>query len=319
MTFVKDYINKQQTISGEVTFKKTYSSTFSIRHYINYKSNIDATNVKNLVKVNNPQVTKVHSIQVGTSETIRLLSENSQEWFNWLAGLIDGDGYFGLSKKGYASLEITMSMQDSKCLYQIKQRLGGSVKRRSGVKAVRYRLHDHKGLIFLIQNINGCIRNPVRQIQLSKICQLYGITFKFPSILVQKNGWLSGFFDSEGTVTINRSTKQLSISIFQKNSQILLPLPVLYGGYVYIDRSLNGGFKWYITNKKDILNILEYFKVYPSRSPLKVARLHLIPDYYYIKSLSLDKNDHDKLWAQFFEKWFNSNENLNISDKDIVH
>ncbi len=310
-----NYINKQRTISGKVT-SAAYLSTFSIRRYINKKS---ATNVKILNKVNNPQVTNVPSIQVGTSETIRSLSENSYEWFNWLAGLIDGDGYFAFSKKGYASLEIIMDMKDAKCLYQIKQYLGGSVKRRSGVKALRYRLHNYKGLIFLIENINGRIRNPIRQIQLSKICENYKIEFKFPLVLEKENGWLAGFFDSDGTVTINRANMQLSISIFQKSSELLIPLKNLYGGYVYIDRSLNGGFKWYITSKADILNIIEYFKKYSSRAPSKNARLHLIPNYYYIKSLDLEKNEKDKLWDHFFKKWFSTQEILTISDKDIVH
>ena len=35
----------------------------------------------------------------------------------WLAGLIDGDGCFQLSKKGYASLEITMELRDKHCLF----------------------------------------------------------------------------------------------------------------------------------------------------------------------------------------------------------
>jgi hypothetical protein len=40
-----------------------------------------------------------------------------------LAGLIDGDDCFLLSKKGYASLEIVMEIRDKHCLYLIKQKL----------------------------------------------------------------------------------------------------------------------------------------------------------------------------------------------------
>lgn len=79
--------------------------------------------------------------QVGTSEAIRLLSYISDEnKFNeWLAGLIDGDGCFLLSKKGYASLEITKDIRDEHCLNIIKQKYGGAVKLRSGSKSLRYR------------------------------------------------------------------------------------------------------------------------------------------------------------------------------------
>jgi hypothetical protein len=39
----------------------------------------------------------------------------------WLAGIIDGDGYFLLSKNGYNSCEITMDTRDKKVLYLIQQ------------------------------------------------------------------------------------------------------------------------------------------------------------------------------------------------------
>jgi hypothetical protein len=48
--------------------------------------------------------------------------------------LIDGDGYFGLSKAGYACLEIVMDIRDKHCLYQIKEKFGGSIKIKSDVK-----------------------------------------------------------------------------------------------------------------------------------------------------------------------------------------
>jgi hypothetical protein len=54
---------------------------------------------------------------------------------------------------------------------------------------------------------------------------------------------LSGFFDADGTVTINKSNTQLSISASQKTSEILQPLIELYGGYIYIDRGSSNSFK----------------------------------------------------------------------------
>jgi len=79
----------------------------------------------------------------------------------WLAGLIDGDGCFQLNKKGYASLEIVLELRDKHALYQIKQKFGGSIKLRSGINWLRYRLHHKKGIIKIINAINGEIRNPI--------------------------------------------------------------------------------------------------------------------------------------------------------------
>ena len=85
-----------------------------------------------LLKMNNPQVTKAFNSLVGTSEAIRLLNKNiryihtnssnsvagaaNTKFKEWLAGLIDGDGCFTLSKQGYAGLEITMDIRDESAL-----------------------------------------------------------------------------------------------------------------------------------------------------------------------------------------------------------
>jgi hypothetical protein len=88
--------------------------------------------------------------------------ENPYKFQEWLAGLIDADGCFTLSKKGYAALEITKDLKDKKALYIIKQKYGGSIKLRSGARAKRYKLHHKEGLIKLIKDLNGHIRNPIR-------------------------------------------------------------------------------------------------------------------------------------------------------------
>ncbi len=44
----------------------------------------------------------------------------------WLAGLIDGDGYLRVSKQGYTSCEITVGLEDEKMLIQIQNKFGGS-------------------------------------------------------------------------------------------------------------------------------------------------------------------------------------------------
>ena len=274
--------------------------------------------VKILKIYDNSQVTNALSTQVGTSEAIRLLNKRSVhnlsnndkdlKFKQWLAGLIDGDGCFLLSKKGYASLEITMDIRDERALQAVKNVYGGSIKLRSGVSALRYRLHSKKSLLDLINDVNGLIRNPVRLIQLNYICVNYDIALKYPEKLTLDNGWLSGFFDADGTVTIKSTNWQLSISASQKTSELLTPLVELFGGYVYIDRGGQGSFKWYVTKKEDILNLIEYFKKYPSRSA-KNNRLHLIPKIYEFKAMKAHIAPSESLlaksWNILINKWKN--------------
>ena len=289
--------------------KKSTINLFK-RHY----SSICTYKVKILLNLNNPQVTKAFNSRVGTSEAIRLLNINTKishnrknkTWNEWLAGLIDGDGCFLLSKKGYASLEITMDIRDEHALQIIKNVYGGSIKLRSGANALRYRLHHKSGLLNLICDVNGHIRNSHRLVQLNKICHKYELSLIYPEKLLYDSAWFSGFFDADGTVTINKTNTQLSISASQKTSEILQPLLELYSGNIYIDRGSSQSFKWYITKREDILKLVEYFKINPLRSAKK-NRLHLIPKYYELKDLNAHKALPDtflyKSWQYFNRKW----------------
>jgi len=129
-------------------------------------------------------------------------SKNEQSWNEYLAGLIDGDGCFLISKAGYGSLEIPMDIYDEAALNRLKEKLGGSVKPRSGSRSFRYRLSRKALLIEVIHRVNGKIRNSQRLPQLKRLCELYNIPFKDAQNvpLTSQNGWFSGFFDADGTI-----------------------------------------------------------------------------------------------------------------------
>jgi hypothetical protein len=274
---------------------------------------INTTLVKKLPKGNNLQVTKAFNSLVGTSEAIRLLNTRTSSTLNnlnfreWLAGVIDGGGCFILSKKGYASLEITMDIRDEHALQFIKNAYGGSIKLRSGSNSIRYRLHHKLGLLNLIKDVNGLIRNSNRLLQLNKICIKYELNLIYPDKLNYDSGWLSGFLDADGTLTINSTTYQLAISASQKTSELLQSLVDIFGGHIYIDKGTpHKSFKWYVTKREDILSLVIYFKAHPLRSAKK-NRLLLITKFYELKDLkahsALPETLLYKSWKNFLSKW----------------
>ena len=276
--------------------------------------------VKILLMLSNQQVTKRHNFLVGTSETTRPLSskyyssqkisytDKNNSWNEWLAGLIDGDGSLLLSKAGYASCEITMSLKDERALAIIKQKLGGSIKLRSGVKALRYRLHNKKGMIDLINRINGNIRHSSRIKQLEYICSNLNINIIYSKPITKDNSWFAGFFDADGTITysIKNNYPQLTISVTNKLLTDISIFKDIFGGNIYFDKGQNGYYKWSIQKRVDVENFKDYFLKHPSFS-FKKQRFFLIDQYYQLRSSKFDCTERTlvKAWDKFNNKWNN--------------
>lgn len=283
-----------------------------------------------LVMMNNQQVTNGLYDLVGTSETIRIVSlfsfitpfnytnphtlqnnksNNTAEEgrFNeWLAGIIDGDGHLSVSKLKYSRCEITMDKMDYHTLMLIKNKLGGSVKLRSGINAYRYRLHNREGMLNLIHRINGNIRNSQRIPALMKVCSVLDIIY-IPAVpLIPMNAWYSGFFDADGSIfaTFDRPSK-IIISVTNKYRIDVEPF-LNFNGNVYFSKGLYGHYKWIISSKSDILNMLNYFKINPSRSH-KLARLSVVNEFYTLRDLKAYKSDANvslaNRWNTLQLKW----------------
>ena len=230
---------------------------------------------------------------------------DSLKFNEWLAGLIDGKGYFILSKKGYVSCEISMDVCDEYALYLVKYKYGGSIKSVSGTRALKYKLRNKKGLVHLINDINGLIINPTRLLQMKKLCNKYEIDLKYPKPLTYNNGWLSGFIDSDGSVYINEKYGQIFISITQKNRFLLEPIMNLYGGRIDILSPKIEAFKYVVYRKSELFSLIDnYFSKYPLKTK-KSKRVSLIKDFYDLRIYNNNKCDINKLnaWTTFKDRW----------------
>lgn len=237
----------------------------------------------------------------------QLIFENDQHWNEWFAGLVDGDGSLLISKKGYMSLEITMSIYDEKTLLQIKQKLKGSIKIRTNTQAFRYRLHHKDGMIKALNKLNGLCRNSKRVPQLQKLCQYANIVYKNPVPLTLNNAWFSGFFDADGTLhySFANSWPQLEISVSNKKSIDCEMFKYFFNGNIYLDKRSNN-YKWVISSKKDILFFYAYLQNYPLQS-YKHKRILLIPDFFTLRQISAYNYPKEtktyKNWQIFKDNW----------------
>ncbi len=82
-----------------------------------------------------------------------------------------------------------MDAIDKKALYLIKHKYGGAMKQVGNANALKYKLRHRAGLIALINDVNGLIRNPTRLLQMNKLCAKFGIKLKYPGPLHLNDGW----------------------------------------------------------------------------------------------------------------------------------
>ena len=147
---------------------------------------------------------------------------------------------------------------------------------------MRYRLHHKEGILKICNDLNGLIRNPIRILQFSKLCEKYEIPLIYAKPLNYYNHWLAGFFDGDGSIYI--SADGIVFSASNNMKPLLDELKSLYGGLIHISNSSGRSFKWTITKKQECLNIFEYFKVCPCQSA-KYFRILSLPYYLRLRIL----------------------------------
>nr|YP_635852.1 putative site-specific DNA endonuclease [Oltmannsiellopsis viridis]YP_635911.1 putative site-specific DNA endonuclease [Oltmannsiellopsis viridis]ABB81979.1 putative site-specific DNA endonuclease [Oltmannsiellopsis viridis]ABB82013.1 putative site-specific DNA endonuclease [Oltmannsiellopsis viridis] len=260
-------------------------------------------------------------------------SNSEIKWNQWFAGVIDGDGYLAIQKNNVAVCEITMPLCDEPLLAEIKQRLGGSIRLRSGAQAVRYRLGHKAGIQELIERVNGSIRNSVRVPQFQRLCEKFEIPFIPAPPLDSQSGYTAGFYDADGTTFIattrsspehatqkgdlgkinrlshSRGANQLRVGISNKHRSNVEIFYEAFGfGQIRELRQLSKTcYTWELRSEEDILRFIDYATQTPCRSD-KRKRLFLALHYFKLKRmkahLAPEGTNKLKAWFLFSQKWY---------------
>ncbi len=129
-------------------------------------------------------------------------SLTADEFGYFLAGLIEGDGWFGKKQ-----LYIVFSQNDTSLAYYIKKQIGyGNVYKIKDKKAVRYICKHGKGLSYILSLINGKLLSNYKYNQLIKhnYAEDFNISILPPSNhLSLDNYWLAGFTQADGCFHIS--------------------------------------------------------------------------------------------------------------------
>jgi LAGLIDADG endonuclease len=191
---------------------------------------------------------------------------NNEQLGYYLAGLIDGNGYFS---KEAQQLVIVFSYSDAFLAYYIKSRIGfGTVKQVKSKKIFLLIITKNKGLEKIFCLINGKIRTQSKYDIINKyifndLCLNIKMDFFFNNSHCLNNHWLAGFSDALAFFKIIRLGYQIKLSFRIKNvnKNLLILIRSFLGGIISYD-SIENSYKYDSSSLGSAIKVIKYFDKY---------------------------------------------------------
>ena len=167
----------------------------------------------------------VPEIYMGSSETIRQLSNfksKNIKFYNWLAGIIDGDGNFDMRKNSnkesnnnliLKSIRIKLHNRDIRILKRIQNYLHfGKIRSDKNKPYSIYIISTKKEMSFIINQINGLIRIKVPAFK--KACFYFNIDYIEPNYIIESfDPYFSGLIDTDGSIIFNYTANRIECNL----------------------------------------------------------------------------------------------------------
>uniref|UniRef100_UPI001D014CBC hypothetical protein n=1 Tax=Coccidioides posadasii TaxID=199306 RepID=UPI001D014CBC len=195
----------------------------------------------------------------GFSETVRQLPVNKDcNFWNWFAGIIDGDGNFDIrtnpisKKRVLKQIRIKLHNRDIRILTRIQDYLHiGKIKTDKNKPYFIYTVSTKETMRYIINNINGLIRLKVPS--LKEACDLYNIDYIEANYNIGLNdSYFAGLVDTDGSIVFNYSGNRIECNLEFKYNE--------YTSKLNFDNTiLNCKPAIIIRNKSSVLKGSKYF------------------------------------------------------------
>ena len=162
----------------------------------------------------------------GFPETIRQLSNNKNndnlKFFQWLAGVFDGNGYFDIKNSDVLdlkSIKIKIHNRDVRVLVRIRDYLRiGRIRSNKNKFYSIFIVSTKKEMKLLIYHLNGFIRIKVPEFK--KSCEIFDIRFIEPDYTIKKyNPYFAGLIDAKGNIVYNYSGNRIECNLEMKDNE----------------------------------------------------------------------------------------------------
>jgi hypothetical protein len=241
---------------------------------------------------------------------------STDPFWQWLGGLVDGDGHLYLDKGRYPALVLAAATAEVAALERVQSTLGcGSVGRDTRSESYTYKLYGEEWLRPLLERLRNHLRGAVRRPQLELLCGALGMACPEASPLTADSHWFAGFFAADGHFSLAIDPKGFAIPnlrVTAKHAADLEHFRVVFGGAVYPAKTQREGHEycwhiWAIGARPDLERALEYFRSHPCHCPPKELRLGLLPELYALRDQRAHRAPTDselgQRWMELLERW----------------
>lgn len=179
----------------------------------------------NVNSQNNNKFIQSAGNQMGSSETIRQLSHNSNTpiWFgSWLAGVIDGDGNFDIrnvnGKPVLKGIRIKFHIRDLKILNIIQNHLHfGYIRIDKNKPYCLYTIGIKEHMVSVMHLINGKIRIKIPGFQ--KACGCLTISYMVADYIIKPlDPYFAGLIDTGGSIVFNYASNRVECNLELKHN-----------------------------------------------------------------------------------------------------
>jgi hypothetical protein len=167
-------------------------------------------NIKSAENYENFSETKSQLFNLGYGKN----SDQDPNFYSWLAGIIDGKGYFEIKKDLknkkliFNRLIIRINIRDINILIRIKNLLSTGKIVRLNTHEVGYIVTNKNDIIMLLNNLNGFIR--IKYYNFKIACRFYDISAKRPNLNILFNDtYLVGLIDSIGSIRFSFKSNRI--------------------------------------------------------------------------------------------------------------
>ena len=216
------------------TISFVYCLLFIYTFYL-YKLDVSKINLNLLNSQNNNttisdvrSTTKLMDIQSaenckGFSETTRQLPDLEEDKFwNWFAGIVDGDGNFdirlGQNKRVLKQIRIKLHNRDMRILTRIQDFLHiGRIRADKKKPYSTYVVSTKEHMMHVLKNVNGLIRLKVPAFK--EACKLFNVNYIEANYSIGLyDPYLAGLVDTDGSIVFNYAGNRIECNLeFQYN------------------------------------------------------------------------------------------------------